>query len=241
MTNSDPLYRYPPAIADRLGAETIRTMHREKPQYNCAGCKENGDPSTDNTSVIVITAPQQVDVVQFAHSRCLPSQIVVADHIDYPTGSDDGDDVTSTTTVLPAGPGRPQAEAMLIIDRDIPFELVIINGDTVNLWLNDLLEHGWALAAPTFVEIPVAAQYSAHIDSDGTGYVSSPHNTPLLDHIPPPVDGWLETARAAAGLTVLAGRIGLDNAHPGVTGAAITRAIAQGNVAVARIPVIFND
>lgn len=239
MTSPGPLYTYPPAIADRLGVETIRTMHREKPRYNCAGCKEDGDPSTDDTSVIVITAPQQVDVVQFSHSRCLPSQIVVADHIDHPIGSDDGDDVTSATAVLPAGPGRPRAEAMLIIDRDVPLELVFINGDTVNLWLNDLLEHGWALAAPAIMQTPVVDRYSAYINADGTGYISSPHDIPLLDHIPAPVDGWLDIVRAAGGLTVMAGRVGLKDTNPGTTGAVLTQAIAQGNVAVARIPAIF--
>ncbi|SLI19244.1 Uncharacterised protein [Mycobacteroides abscessus subsp. abscessus] len=241
MTGPDGLYTYPQAIADRLGDPTIRTMHREKPAYNCAGCKQDGDPSRDDTSVIVITAPQQPDVVQFAHSRCLPSQIVTADHIDYPVGSDDGDDVTSTTAVLPAGPGRPRAEAMLIIDRGIAFELVISNGDTVNLWLNDLFEHGWALAAPTTMATPVVDRYSAHINSDGTGYISSPHDIPLLDHIPAPVDGWLDIVRATGGLTVMAGRVGLKAANPGTTGAVLTQAIARGDVAVARIRAHFDN
>lgn len=236
-------YQFSSDVRQLIGPQATAAIEKERPVYTCRRCQKQADSRTEDTSVIVLSAPNQPQVIQLAHRGCLPSQVIKLDHITPPV-DDDPDDLITLAIVSDGTTLTPIPESLLVIDRPVPFEILHRDGDSVSLWLNLLLEDGWALAFPDRLEAPPVTSYRAHVYPDGSGQVHGPRKrglAPFLDQLPPLPPGWLDVLRRTERLTILAGNIGLrDAADASAITTLLPRAVRAGKVAVARIPVTMH-
>ncbi len=74
--------RWSPEVKEFLGPDALTTLCRSAGDYTCITCSKPGKATRERTSVIVVKGtPEAPPVVQLAHARCAPSQIITLDTV----------------------------------------------------------------------------------------------------------------------------------------------------------------
>ncbi|GAT07616.1 hypothetical protein H7I77_25315 [Mycolicibacterium novocastrense] len=231
--------RWSPEVKEFLGPDALTTLCRSAGDYTCITCSKPGKATRERTSVIVVKGtPEAPPVVQLAHARCAPSQIITLDTAtidpDNPSINLD-EDIISVTMLWQAADGPL---AGLILDRHAGISLIHGSGDREDLWVQFLLEKQWALVLDPAQNFPLITTGTIELNRSGQGrVVSDPAGTVLLDPLPDPSEQWVSAALDRGLVRVYAGDVGISD-HPDhdVQNTLFT-AISAGRIAGAYLPV----
>lgn len=229
--------RWSAEVKALVGQEALQTMSRTADGYVCAGCDKPGKATRERTNIIVVVGDASAPpVVQLAHARCVPSQVVRVDGptIDPTALPDDLDEEVHSLTVLWASADGPLAG--LIIGRHGKLAVIHGSGDRDDPWLQFLLAQHWTLVLDDSQSFPVIDTCTVELGDDGGRVVvNDADRTVLLEPLPDPREEWVRAAADRGIVRVYAGDI--DLAEAGNVPGAVRAAIAAGRVVGAYVPV----
>lgn len=233
-----PYIHCSPFVKSAVGQEVLANLHRTVTDYNCFGCHQDGNAKRERTNVILITGAEDAPpVLQLAHARCAPSQIVALDGptVDLTNTASLAEDVVSVALVWPS-PAGPLAG--LIIDRHASIAVIHNHGDIEDPWVQFLLSQQWELVFDISQEFPIVSTTTAELDHQGNGRIlTNDPATVLLDRLPDPVPEWTTAAHTRGIIRIYAGDVGV-NTHPDNNAyAALMTAISAGRIVGAYVPV----
>lgn len=234
-----PHVHWSPFVKAAVPLEVLTNLRRTATDYNCFACHHDGNATRERTTVILITGTEGAPpVLQLAHARCAPSQIVTLDGptIDLTDTQSLAEDVVSVGVLWPS-PTGPLAG--LILDRHASITVIHNHGDTEDPWVQFLLSHQWELAFDIGQEFPIVTTTTTELDHQGHGRILTTNpDTVLLDQLPDVTPQWTTAAHDRGIIRIYAGDIGIHTHPDGTTAhAALMTAISAGRVVGAYVPV----
>lgn len=197
-----------PQVEALIGTETIQQLYEEPyAMYTCRQCGRPG--TTSEATSVIVEKYRYAYVVNFAHARCMDSQIIEID-ADLPSGQDADTlgDMNAKLGVL-SYQTAPQFRLLLVLEPRVEASVSSESGDQVNLWVSILVESGLTLMK-SGAQMPGRAEgwRLQFLDPDHAQLLDRDGETIYIGECSPTND-WFDLTTEINGCVVLIGSVGL--------------------------------